>query len=41
MPKLTDDDVQAFLDERQHLARIATVSRAKRYFLPGTKWAES
>lgn len=27
MPKLTDDDVTAFLDERRHLARIATIDR--------------
>lgn len=25
MPKLTDDELDAFLDEREHLARIATV----------------
>lgn len=25
MPKLTDDEMTAFLDEREHLARIATV----------------
>jgi nitroimidazol reductase NimA-like FMN-containing flavoprotein (pyridoxamine 5'-phosphate oxidase superfamily) len=25
MPKLTDDEVAAFLDERRHLARIATI----------------
>lgn len=25
MPKLTDDELEAFLDEREHLARIATV----------------
>ena len=25
MPKLTDDELAAFLDEREHLARIGTV----------------
>jgi len=25
MPQLTDDDLVEFLDEREHLARIATV----------------
>ena len=25
MPRLTDDEVAAFLDEREHLARIGTV----------------
>jgi hypothetical protein len=50
MPKLTENEIQEFLDEPGHLARIGTIDAdgedprgvwAARYYLPGTKWAVS
>jgi hypothetical protein len=39
MPKLTDDELRAFLDERTRGEDRRGVW-AKRYYLPGTKWSD-